>query len=159
MNSTRKIYKLSFINLCGWIPIEFMDKIKLYTIIHGWNWIHLKTLWMFIQLFHSLTRKNSLYLGHFSFIKINILVVGYDSYMDFIQSMGLVLSIKIHFIHGDRLFRVMFYPSTHILVCQSIQWFLQLVACKMNTIKMKQLKVFCAFETCIKQIHYTNTCL
>ncbi len=54
---------------------------------------------MFIQLFHSSTRKTSIYLGHFSSIKINILVVGYDSYMDFIQSMGLVLSIKINFLH------------------------------------------------------------
>jgi hypothetical protein len=90
---------------------------------------------MFIQLCHSSTRKTSIYLGHFSFIKINILVVEYDSYMDFIQSMGLVLSIKINFIHGDRLFGVMFYPLTHILVCQSIQWFLQQVACKMNTIE------------------------
>jgi len=41
-------------------------------------------------------------LGHFSFIKINILVVEYDSYMDFIQSMGLVLFVKINFIHGDK---------------------------------------------------------
>jgi len=79
--------------------------------------------------------------------------------MDFIQSMGLILSIKINFIRGDRLFGVMFYPLTHILVYYSIQWFLQLIACKMHIIKMKQLKVFCAFETCIKQIHYTNTCL
>ncbi len=61
--------------------------------------------------------KTSIYLGHFSFIKINILVVGYDSYTDFIQSMGLVLSMKNNFIHGDRLLGVMFYPLTHILVC------------------------------------------
>jgi hypothetical protein len=40
-----------------------------------------------------------------------ILVVGYDSYMDFIRSMGLVLSIKINFIHGYRLLGVMFCPS------------------------------------------------
>jgi len=64
-----------------------------------------------------INKENFIYLGHFSFIKINILVVEYDSYMDFIQSMGLVLSIKINFIHGDRLFGVMFYPLTHILVC------------------------------------------
>ncbi len=64
-----------------------------------------------------INRETSIYLGYFSFIKINILIVGYDSYMDFIQSMELVLSIKINFIHGDRMFVVMFYPSTHILVC------------------------------------------
>jgi hypothetical protein len=55
--------------------------------------------------------------------------------MDFIRSIGLVLSIKINFIHGYRLLGVMFYPSTHIFVCKSIQWFLQLIACKMNTIE------------------------
>jgi len=64
-----------------------------------------------------INRETSIYLGYFSFIKINILIAGYDSYMDFIQSMELVLSIKINFIHGDRMFAVMFYPSTHILVC------------------------------------------
>jgi hypothetical protein len=32
---------------------------------------------MFIRLFHSSTMKTSIYLGHFSFIKINILIIGY----------------------------------------------------------------------------------
>jgi uracil DNA glycosylase len=64
-----------------------------------------------------INKENFHLFGSFSFIKINILVVGYDSYMDFIQSMGLVLSIKINFIHGEKLFKVMFYPLTHILVC------------------------------------------
>ncbi len=82
-----------------------------------------------------INKENFHLFGSFSFIKINILVVGYDSYMDFIRSIGLVLSIKINFIHGYRLLGVMFYPSTHIFVCKSIQWFLQLIACKMNTIE------------------------